>query len=365
MKPKSRIIHNVFRIIHSCLVITSVLLVFLMSGCDIQNKKSQKNIFGFQDIEELKSIRLSTSEQLNKATSLYLFDSILFVYDRDREYQFKVIDIKNDKLISHFGKNGEGPCELTFPVSLNWLNSKKNQLSVNDRQRFRMETYDLNNILRSEKPACQNVTKKLNINYQLIAQIDSTRYVGTGLFEGKYALQFAGQEEVLESTIGFPKDELNRAANYQTMAMAYQGQFLKHPSQNKILSTSLYAFSFDILEITDENIIKLINRIHHWSPSFEGTSGENITAKMKPGNEFGCIDAAVSEDYIYILFSGKSNLLNDAKDSDLVFIYDWGGNPVKSLSLDNQISKIAVDQNDEILIGFINSRIPSLVRYTL
>lgn len=346
-------------------IIIILSLLFSINSCDSKSNKSSKNEFGFQKMVEISSSRLNSSHEINKATSLYLFDSMLFVYDTDKEYQFKIIDIQNDQLITSFGRNGEGPCEIAFPVGVNWLNSERKQISLNDRNRFRMESYDLDDIRTSEKPDCHQVTHNLNGNYQIIAQIDSDRYVGTGLFRGKYALQLSGQEEVMESGIGFPEDEENQNVSYTTLAMAYQGRFLKHPHQNKFLSTSLNAFSFDIIEVTEENAIKLIKRIHHWGPSFTGSSGRVVSAAMKKGNKFGCLDAAISQDHIYILFSGKSNLQEDSQDSNIIYVYDWNGNPVKSLNLDQQISKIAVDQYDQALIGFINSRIPTLVKYDL
>jgi len=365
MKTKSKISRKLFYTLFSLKFIIKLLILFSVYGCESKTGISGENEYGFQKMENIVSIRLDSSEEINKATSLYLFDSMLFVYDTDKEYQFKIIDIQNDHLISKFGRNGEGPCEIAFPVGINWLNSDTKQISLNDRSRFRMESYNLNNIRTSEKPDCQQVTNNLNVNYQVIAQIDADRYVGTGLFRGKYALQQSGQEEVLESDIGFPEDEENKNVSYQTLAMAYQGRFLKHPSQNKILSTSQNAFSFDIIEVTAQNKILLIKRIHHWGPSFTGSSGTTISAVMKEGNKLGCIDAAISNDHIYILFSGKSNLMEDSKDSNIVFVYDWSGNPVKALNLDQQINKIAVDQYDQKLIGFINSRIPTLVKYDL
>jgi len=365
MKTKSKISRKLFYTLFSLKFIIKLLILFSIYGCESKSGKAGENEYGFQKMENIVSIRLNSSEEINKATSLYLFESMLFVSDTDKEYQFKIIDIQHDQLITSFGRNGEGPCEVAFPVGINWVNSDMRQISLNDRSRFRMESYDLDDIQTSEKPDCQQVTHNLNVNYQVIAQIDAERYVGTGLFRGRYAIQLSGQEEVLESDIGFPDDEENKNVSYETLAMAYQGRFLKHPNQNKFVSTSRNAFSLDIIEVSEENVITLIKRIHHWGPTFTGSSGNVISAAMKKGNRFGCLDAAISNDHIYILFSGKSNLQEGSQDSHIVFVYDWNGNPVKSLNLDQQISKIAVDQYDQALIGFINSRIPTLVKYDL
>lgn len=50
--------------------------------------------------------------------------------------------------------------------------------------------------------------------------------------------------------------------------------------------------------MNDSNELKLINQIHHWSPDFQGTTGNVISAVMKEGNKYGCLDVAVSEHFI-------------------------------------------------------------------
>ncbi|KEO73658.1 hypothetical protein EL17_12225 [Anditalea andensis] len=55
--------------------------------CESNKGKSGENEYGFQKVEEIVSIRLNSSEEINKATSLYLFNSMLYVYDTDKDYQ--------------------------------------------------------------------------------------------------------------------------------------------------------------------------------------------------------------------------------------------------------------------------------------
>ncbi|WP_164675080.1 hypothetical protein [Anditalea andensis] len=74
------------------------------------------------------------------------------------------------------------------------------------------------------------------------------------------------------------------------------------------MSRSRNAFLLDIIEVTEDNSIRLTKRIHHWGTTFTASSGRVVSAAMKKGNKFGCLDAAISQDHIYILFSGKSDL---------------------------------------------------------
>ena len=228
-----------------------------------------------------------------------------------------------------------------------------------------MQHFDLNNLSKPGDDNCQELPIKLDMNFQKVVQVDSTAFVGYGLFQGRYALQWMGKDGVVESTVGFPQSEDNQGIDYQVLAMAYQGDLLKHPTERKMVSTSTDSFSIDIVELTSEKEVKLIKRIQHWAPEFNGTSGEIISADMVPGNHFGSIGAAVSNEFIYILFSGKSNLDETAFQSDQVLVYDWEGNPIEVLTLDHTVSSIAVDEADRMLIDFLDERDPVLLKYSL
>src|SRR5690606_2334190 len=116
----------------------------------------------------------------------------------------------------------------------------------------------LNNLSEPGDDNCQELAVKLNVNFQRVVQLDSMAFLGYGLFQGRYALQLMGNDEVIESTIGFPQGENQQEVDYQVLAMAYQGDLLKHPVEKKVVSTSTDAFSLDIIEIKPDNEISLI-----------------------------------------------------------------------------------------------------------
>lgn len=346
-------------------ILRQLVLFFLL--CLVMNckpKEVDSNVYGFTKVEEIESQRLNSSDLVNKAIKMFVFKDHLFVYDQDQNYQFKVIDILNDQYLKGFGKTGNGPCELSFPVSLNWVNNNQGKISINNRTTFKIQNFYLDKLHESESENCENIPINLDTNFQVVAQLDSSTIIGTGLFEGKYAVQKIGEENAKSTSIGFPTTT-NENVDYRLKAMAFQGQFLKHPSLKKVLSTSLYTFAFDIIEADENNNVSLVKRVQYGSPEFGGRTGSKISLNVKKGNKYGCSDATISNNYIYILYSGKSNEFEDSRESDIVFVYDWNGTPIKSLLLDKPAYKIAVDEKDQYLIAFINEKDPSLLKYKL
>src|SRR5690606_20529069 len=173
-----------------------------------------------------------------------------------------------------------------MPTSLNWLDKDQNLIGINDRRRFKMQRFDLTNLIEPGDNNCQELPVTLNINFQRVVQMDSTAVLGKGLLHGRYALHLMACVEGIESTIGFPSNEDHQEADYQSLAMAYQGDLLKHPTEKKLVSTSTDSFSLDIIELKPDKEIRLIKRIHHWAPDFKGLSGEIVSADMITGNKY-------------------------------------------------------------------------------
>jgi hypothetical protein len=85
---------------------------------------------------------------------------------------------------------------------------------------------------------------------------------------------------------------------------------------------------------------------------------------MESDNKYGCLSTSVSDNFIYILFSGKT-MKENALYSNTVLVYDWEGNPIKVLELDQQLNLISVSQNDEYLVGSVDDGQANLYKYKL
>lgn len=71
-------------------------------------------------------------------------------------------------------------------------------------------------------------------------------------------------------------------------------------------------------------------------------------------NRMGYWDIDVTEEYIYTLYSGRERTDPNQSTGNKVFVFDWEGNPIKQLNLDVEVSRIAVDQNNETLYAVAN-----------
>lgn len=147
----------------------------------------------------------------------------------------------NDKsYLGGFGKTGEGPCEVNFAISLSWINAKDNLIGIQSMSRFDARFFDLST-LESNEEICEKAISRLDINFIKGVLLDTNTFFGYGLFKDRYAIQLSNGDLIFKSSLGFSKSTSDSIPNYELAAMAMQGDILKHPTQRRVVVSSLYS----------------------------------------------------------------------------------------------------------------------------
>jgi hypothetical protein len=98
-----------------------------------------------------------------------------------------------------------------------------------------------------------------------------------------------------------------------------------------------------------------------------GTFGGEVYMAPEEDMRFGYVRIATTDDRIYALFSGRSNRGSprDAPYGRFVHVYDWDGEFLAALELDNAALEIAVDPLGEELYATIEEPEPGVRVYSL
>ena len=86
---------------------------------------------------------------------------------------------------------------------------------------------------------------------------------------------------------------------------------------------------------------------------------------MRDENIKAFIGSSVTNDFIYLLFSGKTRIQRNGDYANEIWVYDWEGNQIKKFLLDQEVNQIAISPNDELLINYHDDGKPNLTRYDL
>ncbi len=189
--------------------------------------------------------------------------------------------------------------------------------------------------------------------------------MGLGTFKDRYALVRKEDSEPYHSFSEYHfEKELKERAGHVAMAMASQGELVLKPDGSKAFFGTYDFIAFDILSIEEDDVF-VEKRISYAPPEFEEELGSNsISINYGEKNTFGFQKAVVTNRYIYTLFSGK-NKKSDSYYSDLVYVFDWKGEPVKKIKLDREVKSLTVAPDDSYLTGDVDDGKVNLYRFDL
>lgn len=328
------------------------------------NKDAKDPLVDFQENVNLSSKRLFSSDSLYQAGNILLFEDILFVKDNELDYVFKVIDVKQDRLLKRFGKVGQGPCELDPSLITYKSGSDGKLIGMFELETREFQEFLIKEILESiDDPACIPILAKIDSEISLAIKVRDKLFVG--VTSGKpYALLNGNQ---VVQTIGeFPFQDQFEGIHPFILELAYQNKLHKHPTKPLVLGTSTFSFNMDILELEEDNKLILKKSMHYWPTEFEpSTDPDQFFAAIKAENRFGNVSTTVSENYIYVLYSDEPWKYQFPLKSKRVLVYDWEGNAVRILELDQEVSMIAAHEKDEFLIGYVDDGKANLYQFKL
>ena len=138
-----------------------------------------------------------------------------------------------------------------------------------------------------------------------------------------------------------------------TWKAAYEGFLFLKPDKQKAVLAGRFSTIIKIIDLKKNNQISIAGP-KYFEPEFDSkadSSSNNYGIAITKNTRLAFIGGAVSDNYIYLLFSGKKVLekTSSMKYSNEIFIYDWLGNPIKKLILDNDIINLAVTNDDRTL----------------
>lgn len=344
------------------LLIFFVIIFIALHSCD--NKDTTKilvneNITKFDNYAKVREISLTklTNYKSGAAKSMLLVDSTLFIFNISKgiKYFISVYSVKNNTFYPEQLPYGRGPGESLggFDFGIN-----NNKLWVYDITLQRIMDVDLSLLLSGGTVEFKEFKKIPNSQFRLdIELLDSNTFIGlTSPYDvekrnTKIDIVDLESRKILE-TYGeyynfskIPIEAVKRGFR--------QFLFIK-PSKDK---AALAYLETDILEIFD---LHTTESKALWGPykiqnefNIFNRKGRYITEETK--NTISTfVGGTVSNNFIYLVYSGVKTWKNPFPTGNTIFIYDWEGKPVEKLTVDSKyaINCIAVSKDDKMMYLF-------------
>ena len=278
-----------------------------------------------------------------------IVDSLLIISTMLSDYEFYLFNKKDFSFIGKAGKTGRGPKELTSPVNGN-IDKDINCLYSGDRSKLKLFRFDLNSMIQHknylpelymELPEKFSLANRINV-------INDSIVLGSGI--SKYSACLLNKEGKIIKKLGkVPERPENIDA---IMHSNLYTRFLTYNHDQRKLA--LGYFNFD----------KLKGFNLSGSLAFKKTGPDFIRAghkDIRQPTKFKTAYHGLRSDnhYIYGLYSGRKAATRKPQSSSgiknvypkNIHIFNWKGNPLLKVILDQPIVDFIVDKDNQRLIG--------------
>lgn len=274
-------------------------------------------------------------------------DFSLIVFDYHSGFSFTLFDLESDRILGRFGEIGQGPGEIQLGC-YGYLYD--DNFTVNYDITGFLAKYPIDSLREniSFKPLNLAKYEIAEAQFSRVIPLNDTIFLGAGTYQSEFQfVLFDNNSNVID--FGIEIYNINDAKfNKFHKYLSNQGILNKHPVESKFVYAVNYSSNIDFIEISN-NTIKLIKSLRLRNPVCKPLQDGNFNRVMPDFSKpIGYIDIASTNDYIYALYTDKLLIDEDGKsnyrNSDMILVFDWNGNPVKILKLNQEAYYITINE---------------------
>ena len=269
-----------------------------------------------------------------------------------------------------FGSIGEGPNEVASLSQLELYNSgDTKRLKTYNLNKLRVDDFKWNETI-STRSIMFDSTRSVKIPlmvHKMAYLKESNTYLTVGTFNQKRFRLYSNEGKLLQEFGEYPFEQEFKNVSPENLAMAFQGNFEVDSTGRYVAFAITDAACLDFFEIQNGKV-SVIKQHHVTKPLFEASTTPNeYWAAVKEENKMGFISTASDQDFVYVLYSGKSfeEGMEEAMTGNTVYVYDWQGNLRHKLLLDQKVHFITVNPKTRQLLAVINGEKTSFVSFNL
>ena len=269
-----------------------------------------------------------------------------------------------------FGSIGEGPNEVASLSQLELYNSgDTKRLKTYNLNKLRVDDFKWNETI-STRSIMFDSTRSVKIPlmvHKMAYLKESNTYLTVGTFNQKRFRLYSNKGKLLQEFGEYPFEQEFKNVSPENLAMAFQGNFEVDSTGRYVAFAITDAACLDFFEIQNGKV-SVIKQHHVTKPLFEASTTPNeYWAAVKEENKMGFISTASDQDFVYVLYSGKSfeEGMEEAMTGNTVYVYDWQGNLRHKLLLDQKVHFITVNPKTRQLLAVINGEKTSFVSFNL
>lgn len=318
---------------------TYILVFVLCLGC-----KNEKYIYTFPIFPityKATTTILNTDVMFSYYMQPLLIDSLLIIPDVNRDTILQFYNIRLGELMKQAVIKGKGPGELILPTKFS-MDYFQKQLYAFDYTKKSIIRYDIRQIVNDVNPFFQEIPLS-----EPLLQENEISYLKDSVFltsNGKHRLLIATtQKRIATNDDHFPP--ITTSPQRWNSFLQTWACHTTNPSGDKYVCATSLGGIIEIYKLTPE--IALTNRLLLFEPKF---TQENNHFTPTPETMYGFRNVFASDKYIYATVFARQN---PTRYPNLIWQFDWDGNPIASIECPYEIGNFTVDKNDKKIYAII------------
>lgn len=337
-------------------LIFSFIFLMIFSSCE-----SKRNADVFPATVNIKHRRIFNDDELalNMGKMFYFnADSSIVIRNFSDDHHLVKINLHDNKT-SMLLPYGQGPDEFA-QIKLSQKTSDSTFLfqDINKTQLYEMNILSgqITKYFSPENSRCLDIVKMNN------------GFIATGVFDdGMFAVW---DNDVFVNYMNkYPEDDYDDD-KMAAKALAYQGKLLVNEHLNRFIFCSTLFSYFELFQF-DTKELKSIKKSYWGEYKYHIDIEHGTSAHPYENNREGYVDACVTNNKIYLLYSGRSiedidvATHEEAGLSNQILVYDWDGNPIVKYETDVDLASICVNTSGNIIYGISHNPDPDVVFFEI
>ncbi len=331
------------------------LLFVLFAGSFLQPVLSQSaaEVTSFSRFPEEASLQLQTLFRMKEpaARRMFLVDSSLYIWEERNEsgYAFCRYSLNGQKLSGGLIAIGQEYGEVVGAMSAGVF--QKNNLWAHDIVLNKLVTAT---VLKNKAGKDSTVLKE----YQLPRFFYSTqlaagnRLLGAGARGTPYKIEGVDLASGKDAGQYGAFDKEPAGVPFDSWKHAQEGFLFLQPRGEKIVLASRFSDRIEIFDLATKTS-KLIKGPENFDFAFEPFQTGDLDVSVRiDKTRFAFTNGAVTDRFIYLLYSGRQHETEMPNDNVTVYVYSWDGRPVKKLKLDRPVMSFTVSDDDTIIYAY-------------
>lgn len=303
---------------------------------------------------------------MSSPSALTMFDSVLAVKDSNMDSLVHLVDLRGNRYIGKQCPRGQGPNEFNLIMSMETEKDGKSLLlyDPNPCALYRLErdpegSIGLQRVYKNEK-----MQEDMHWN---IYPISANLHLATGLYGEQQFCLLDNLGNIVDKFGEYPyRDEKEREVSGIIKSQVYQGDVTIAPSGTRFLFCNLCG---DLLSIYEYNAatrhFQLKKNIFTTFPEYryQGDKYFGVSRECP----FAYLDAASTDDYLYLLYSGRATQDTglSAFYGNRIFVLNWEGEKVAELQCPQDLAALCLSPDGKTMYVIAYNPEPELMYFPL